>query len=339
MGWYHCKQMLDGDVPSAQLTDVVEPYLLGEGKDTPAGQEFAQFVEENKDRVRFHQNVSDLPACDSKKLALISGRTAENPLRFSQVVETGCTHVFLEKPGAPSVGELKDIAALAAEKGVEVFMGYNKNVTKYVTEALKFEASTPGASTAFFHNNAYKPEELPECFERNSEGMLKNMAVHELALLVSFYGVRADNIAECVADADYSSCQTLGGYTDFDAIGFTITTTDNKKVSVYADRCGDQGGGGYSEAIVSVDGEEKFRSITPDDELKKHVNSKQMEHPDWMPYFHLQHDDYITLKERVCRHILGNGEAEGIATINHAIETLKVAEHLTPLLQSQLQAK
>ena len=58
-------------------------------------------------------------------------------------------------------------------------------------------------------------------------------------------------------DREYSSCQTLtgpsqgGAHTDFDAIGFTLTTTEGKAVSVYADRCGDAGGGGYSEAIVT----------------------------------------------------------------------------------------
>ena len=38
--------------------------------------------------------------------------------------------VFLEKPGAPTVGELEEMAAYAKSKGVGVFMGYNKNVTK-----------------------------------------------------------------------------------------------------------------------------------------------------------------------------------------------------------------
>ena len=37
-------------------------------------------------------------------------------------------------------------------------------------------------------------------FARNSEGMLKNMLVHEIALLASFYGVTADNIASVAAD-------------------------------------------------------------------------------------------------------------------------------------------
>ena len=49
-------------------------------------------------------------------------------------------------------------------------------------------------------------------------------------------------------------------YTDFASIGFTITTTAGKTVTVKADRCG----GSNSMAIVEVDGVEKFRSMTPD---------------------------------------------------------------------------
>ena len=102
------------------------------------------------------------------------------------MIDAGCTHVFLEKPGAPTVGELEDMASYASSKGVGVFMGYNKNVTKYVTEALAFaEGVGPSAATTFCANNAYKREELDECFERNSEGMLKNMAVHELGACLS----------------------------------------------------------------------------------------------------------------------------------------------------------
>lgn len=88
----------------------------------------------------------------------------------------------------------------AKTKGVPVYMGYNKNVTPYVLkvlerirngggvagapsdhvcvhtmQALEFQKKTPGASTTFIHNNAYTPPELGECFERNAEGMLKNM--------------------------------------------------------------------------------------------------------------------------------------------------------------------
>jgi hypothetical protein len=75
------------------------------------------------------------------------------------------------------------MAASAEAAGVPVSMGYNKNVTQYVADARAAEASAgAGAVTKFIHNNAYESEELDECFERNAEGMLKNMAVHELAV-------------------------------------------------------------------------------------------------------------------------------------------------------------
>ena len=48
--------------------------------------------------------------------------------------------------------------------------------------------------------------------------------------------------------------------------------------------------------------------------------------------------DYATLKKRVAKAVAeGNpSSAEGVATIDVAVETLKVAEHLTPLLMEQL---
>ena len=58
---------------------------------------------------------------------------------LGQVIEAGATHVYLEKPGAPSVAELQEMKDFAASKGVPVFMGYNKNVTPYVKKALEFE--------------------------------------------------------------------------------------------------------------------------------------------------------------------------------------------------------
>lgn len=52
----------------------------------------------------------------------------------------------------------------------------------------------------------------------------------------------------------------------------------------------------------------------------------------------VQHDDYITLKERATAHILSgaDGAPEGMATIEIALETLKVAEYLTPMLTQAL---
>jgi hypothetical protein len=164
------------------------------------------------------------------------------------------------------------------------------------------------------------------------------MAIHELALLVSFYDVTVDNILSVSADKDFSSCQTLPGpsgkeFTDFDKIKFTVTTKNGKKVSVSADRCG----GDVSWATVTdPTGEEVFRYYMPDEEDEAMVTSLRARFPDAMPYFLPQHPDYITVKERVADLCANGGEAEGIATIDIAVETLKVAEYLTPELTRQL---
>ena len=117
-------------------------------------------------------------------------------------------------PGAPTVAELRSMKAEAESANVSIMMGYNKNVCKYVRKAREYAASNgPNARVTFVSNNTYEPtaESLGECFERNAEGMLKNMAIHELALLASFYDVTVDNIEDVIVDEGFSSLQTLRG--------------------------------------------------------------------------------------------------------------------------------
>ena len=328
--------------PSASLDYVVEPWFLGAGSDSPAGQEFKEFQEEAEAKygVKFASSLDELPPPEAPRLALISWRTADNPKLLTESIAQGCKCIYLEKPGAPTVAELEQMKKEAEAAGVEVLMGYNKNVCKYVRKTREFAATLPDSHVTFVSNNAYEntPESLGECFERNAEGMLKNMAIHELALLVSFYDVSVDNIAGVTADKEFSSLQTLKGpsgqeFTDFDKIKFTIETKNGNKVSVAADRCG----GTDSYATVSdKDGKEVFRYYMPDDEDKKMVEELQAKYPTAMPYFFTQDPDYITVKERVAKHTVDGKPAEGVATIGVAVETLKVAEYLTPLLREQL---
>lgn len=321
---------------------MVEPWFLGGGKDSDAGKEFAvcQSEWESKYGVKFVKDVKELPPPAFPRLALISGRTADNPRLLSESIASGAKCVYLEKPGAPTVVELEQMKKEAEAAGVEVLMGYNKNVCKYVRNTREFAKTVPGSHVTFVSNNAYEntPESLGECFERNAEGMLKNMAIHELALLVSFYDVSVDNIASVTADKTFSSMQTLPGpsgkrFTDFDKIKFTIKTKNGKEVSVAADRCG---GNDSFATVFDKDGKEVFRYYMPDEEDKIHVKELQAKYPTAMPYFFTQDPDYITVKERVAKHTVDGQEAEGVATISVAIETLKVAEYLTPILKEQL---
>jgi len=236
------------------------------------------------------------------------------------------------------VKELEAMRNEAKAAGVSVLMGYNKNVCKFVSKAREY-AAEHGGHVTFVSNNAYEntPESLGECFERNAEGMLKNMAIHELALLVSFYDVSVENIAECTADKEFSSCQTLKGpsgkeFTDFDKIKFTIKTKTGKQVSAAADRCG----GDTSYAKVEKDGKEVFRHSMPDEDDKANVVALEKEYPNAMPYFFSQDPDYITVKERVANFCANGVDPIGVATIDIAVETLRVAEYLTPTIQEQL---
>lgn len=342
MGWYHAVQMLENRCPSASLDYVIEPWFLGGGAETPGGPEFKVWKEESEGKygTKFGTSVKDLPEPDQPRVALISGRTADNPRLLTECLAAGCKCIYLEKPGAPTVAELEQMKKEAEEAGVEVLMGYNKNVCKYVTKTREYAEAHPGSHVTFVSNNAYEntPESLGECFERNAEGMLKNMAIHELALLVSFYDVTVDNIESVTADKEFSSCQTLKGpsgkdFTDFDKIKFTIKTKTGTEVSVAADRCG----GTDSYAMVEdADGKEVFRYWMPDEEDKQTVKELQAQYPTAMPYFFTQDPDYVTVKERVAKHTVTGEPAPGIATIGIAVETLKVAEYLTPLLQEQL---
>jgi len=343
MGWYHAVQMLEGRCPSASLDYVIEPWFLGPtGSAGPGGPEFAEWAErsESVHGTVFATSVGDLPNPRRPRCALISGRTADNPRLFTECIGAKCTTIFLEKPGAPTVAELQGMRDEAAAAGVGVLMGYNKNVCKYVRKTREFAETVPGSHVTFVSNNAYEntPESLGECFERNAEGMLKNMAIHELALLVSFYDVTVENIESVSADREFSSMQTLAGpsgkvYTDFDRIKFTIKTKTGKVVSVAADRCG--GTDSYA-TVTDATGSEVFRYCMPDDEDKATVQMLQAKYPTAMPYFFTQDPDYVTVKERVARFTATGEEAEGLATIDVAVETLRVAEFLTPTLMEQL---
>ncbi|GKY98819.1 hypothetical protein MPSEU_000838000 [Mayamaea pseudoterrestris] len=343
MGWYHGEQLLKGKCPSAKLRHVVEPWFLSEaGSKGPGGPEFMEYKKkcESEHGVQFWTSVKDLPAVEDgvKRLALISGRTADNPRLLKEAIDAGCSTIYLEKPGAPTVSELEEMRDTAKAAGVAVLMGYNKNVCKFVTRAREYQAEHGGHIT-FVSNNSYEntPESLGECFERNAEGMLKNMAIHELALLVSFYDVTVENIESVTADKEFSSCQTLKGpsgkeFTDFNKIKFTIKTKTGKEVSVAADRCG----GNTSYATVEIDGKEVFRHEMPDEEDMANVKQLEAEYPGAMPYFFVQDPDYITVKERVAAFCANGTEPKGVATIDTAVETLRVAEFLTPTMQKEL---
>mmetsp|Transcript_24141 Transcript_24141/g.27963 ORF Transcript_24141/g.27963 Transcript_24141/m.27963 type:complete len:478 (-) Transcript_24141:154-1587(-) len=337
MGWYHLTQLLD--MPNANVVAVVEPFFLNKKLCPTPPEAFAKMVESlEKAGIKCTDSVAKLPQFTKDTMCLIAGRTPDNPALFKACIAQGAKVIYLEKPGAPSVAELEEMSDWAKVKGVKVYLGYNKNVTSFVQKALALSKKHENSKVTFCHNNSYKTNDLPECFSRCSEGMLKNMAIHELALLVSFFGVTVDTIKELKVNTHKLFTESLTCWvpgttvpnekyiTDFSRIGFTVTSQDDKKVSIMADRCG----GNISFASVKdANGMEIEKFEFPDAETQIKVDKQCEEDPDMMPYFFIQSDDYFTLKDRVINSSLNKTDAEGIATIYVAIEALKLAEYFT----------
>jgi predicted dehydrogenase len=115
--------------PSASLDYIIEPWFLGPGSTGPGGHEFNEWADSVKSQhqTTFLSSVDDLPPAESKpRVALISGRTADNPRLLGECIAKGCKCIYLEKPGAPTVKELEEMKAEAEKAGIEVLMGYNK---------------------------------------------------------------------------------------------------------------------------------------------------------------------------------------------------------------------
>lgn len=353
MGGYHALQILDGRVPNAKLTHVVEPWFFhAESEGAPGRAEFDAWRQEQEQTagIQFFGTISQVPAKKNGeiRLVIISARTADNPKLVKESLQhLDCHAIYLEKPGAPSVHELEAMRDEAQAAGVKIFLGFNKNVSAYLDRTRAFadqQQHSKGKScdVTFLHNNNYQntPKELAECFERNAEGMLKNMAIHELAVLVTFYGVTADGIAKVEADKTFSSMQTLQGpvskkeFADFDKLKFKIVTKAGAEINVAADRCG----GDDSVGIVTdaETGTELARFSMPDEDAVANTPVLRKKYGNAMPYFFAQDPDYLKLKALVVQNCLDGTPAEGVATIDVAVETLRVAEYLTPILQEQL---
>merc|ERR1712232_772509 len=180
------------------------------------------------------------------------------------------------------------------------------------------------------HNNAFEhgsEELLSFLAEPGAEGMMHNMCCHELAIAVTFFGLRCDNIASVTIDRDQSErIQVNDARTDWVRVGFSIElkALDERhggRAQVRANnlrfvinRCG----GNYScvhigkttmvhdqpcpKAAKTIEERRTFK--LPCVEHAAWVEKEQAMNPDIRPYFLLQSPDYRRLKDMVLKHII-----------------------------------
>mmetsp|Transcript_37000 Transcript_37000/g.85394 ORF Transcript_37000/g.85394 Transcript_37000/m.85394 type:complete len:404 (+) Transcript_37000:49-1260(+) len=334
MGWYHAVQLLEGRCPSLQLHTIVEPFLLGPGAGSKDGDAFREWVAKEASTVQICQkakDAKDLPG--GSMLAIVACRTADMPGLFQEAIEAGCTHVLMEKPGAASPEELRQMASTARDKGIETFVGYNKNASMYAAEAQKqlrkltANEGMQGVVVEYYHGNAFRPMDLAECFPRCAEGIMKNMCCHELALLVAFHGLELSTLATVDVDKANTSLETHGGCTDFSRIALDITMTDGRRLRLQADRCGGQ----LSSASVYVAGVKELRAEMPSPQHKQIITELEVRRPGAQAYFYAQDREYALVKEW-CAAAVMSKPAPGLVSLEQAAKVLELAGYLTEVL-------
>lgn len=343
MGHTHLDQLLHEPSLCARVSifGVVEPFYLDPAHaDAAKASGFAGFaagLARERPSVHFVRSVSELPARARERpcLVILAPRTQDVPRLFRELMAAqpalGVTHMLVEKPGGPDVVSIAAMQAEAAAAGIQVFVGYNKNVANFTQRSVAALASLhhAGASVAveLHHDNDYSVEALPECFERCRAGMLKDMAVHELAIAVCLFGLRAAALpsATITLDRARSRLETHGGITDWRALAVTIRlppspdddgppdgpTAAVREISLIADRCG----GGTSHIVVralepapaAVDagnrGHGRFEFEMPSAEEQESIARRQAQRRQLRTYLCTQWADYVALKARILSHI------------------------------------
>ncbi|KAL3826999.1 hypothetical protein ACHAXA_000063 [Cyclostephanos tholiformis] len=342
VGLFHLMQFLD--MQNVCVRAIVEPFYLDESKCPYPSQSFVDLIVMLDEMgIKCLTNVGQLETFERTTLCVISGRTHDNPLFYRECISKGASHIYLETPGAPTIEQLQDMQSLAATRGVEVYMGYQRLCASYINKAVSLSRSIPKSHVFFIHNETYTSEELNLVFSRRQEGMLRSMAAQELAVLVTQLGVKSDEVETFKVNTKrvFSERKTFYNtesgvrLTDFSRVAFKITTKNRKSTSVMADRSG----GLINFAVVkSHTGKELQRFQSHDEGQILMLRSELREDKDISHQFIIESDEFLELKKRVVRSILDR-KYLGLASIQDGIDVMALADYCTTKLNAALMAE
>ena len=357
MGWFHLTQLLADE--RVTVSAVVEPWFLGPGAEKPGADKFAE-LRASTEGVLFCSSIDEVPQRVDQaapRLFLLAGRTCDAPRLFAAAIERGASHVYIEKPGAETAADLETMQQLADAKGVQVVVGYNKNVAAYAREACavlreRQDGDGPLPQVTLEHCNAFAPGDELNDFLRGpgGEGMLHNMCCHELALAATLFGVECTRLRRVTLDPQRSELVELGeGRADWQRVTFRMELDAHAsppagcvpltELTLTADRCG----GNFSRIRLSdkAEGEaggeapavSDFRLPTVEQEAR--ILEAQAADPEIRPYFLQQAPDYERLKSVFVGHILDGkpGIPTGVVGLDGAIEALRLADLLKGVLK------
>ncbi len=216
--------------------------------------------------------IEDLAADETVDAVYIASPNAFHAVQATQLMDAG-KHVLLEKPMAPTIGQVKELIPCAAKNNVvlqEAMLFYYDPAAAAVKEALAKIGTVRSASFAFGRKSSRYDEllagKVTNVFcPRMAGGALMDIGVYPISAMVALFGEPADvdsfsvtvNNAELVekAGGDPASCSIEGGAVPpiIDICGRALFTYEDKVVSCAWTKCTD----GYSDKFggATVEGE------------------------------------------------------------------------------------
>jgi len=346
VGWFHLMQFLD--MPKINVRAIVEPFYMDKTKCPHPPQSFVDLVVMVSEMgIRCVNHVTQLELFQHRRtLCVIAGRTRDNPKLFRECIGMGASHIYLEVPGASSIEQLRDMHSLAATRGVSVYMGYQRLCASYIEKAVSLSRSIPKSHVFLCHNENHPSRELHLVVNRHPEGMIRAMASQELAVLVTRFGVKADDIETFKVNTNrlfserqiFYDASSGKEHSDISRAAFKITTKHGRRsVSVMADRCG----GLVSFAVVkSHTGKELQRYQSHSEDEASVAQNELREDNEIMHQFIIEREEYLELKKRVVKEILSgndNNKALGLVSIEEGIEVMALADYCTVKINDVLE--
>ena len=343
MGWTHLYQMLQEPLVNlADVVGVVEPYFMSEtGKNAKGSDVFNSYTAEHPE-IKFVSSCDQLPAVTPGKarVAIIAVRTGVSCAAFEDaVLKLGCRAIYLEKPGASNVQEMDRMIKIAEENGVTVVVGYSRNVGTYVSRGREFPekceaATSTKPSVKLLHSNPWKDEDMAECFQRCQPGIMYDMACHDLAIAVAFYGLTADGYTDLNVDPTTSLQAMYGGIDDFVRLSFSLCPKAGKNpIHFMIDRQSGSFNGMEVNGRRFLCGEPPLLFENPLDDLSSHLA--------------VQYDYYVEAKRILLTTFAASPLSLkravelplGVPTLKVAREVLLLAKKLTKELKTSVPKK
>ena len=304
MGWYHALQMLKGEIPRARLSDVVEPFFLGAGKDLPPGKAFAEMAAKWKPKgVQFHASVDSgslFSRRSSTKIALIAGRTCDNPGFFRQAIKAGATHIFSRSPARrPSASSRPWPARPRRPRCPSTWASSRTSRVMSRAPSRRRRPPAPRPSRRI-RTATTTPRPATRVLRAQRRGHAQEHGHPRDRAACQFWGMRADNVVDVICNPkggkDSPGCdmRTLGGKTDFASVDITLVNSSGTKVRISADRC--SGDGCCATVTDTSNGVVLYQQEMVGGERAKKVAAEAKAHPNWFSYLYTQAEEYAKLK-------------------------------------------